>query len=157
MSALLKRRHVAALQKSPRITDAPEQRSIRRRRLADTRRCMFCASRSRLHRPCIRSAARRKRSGRFPGSQVDLRWSKEPVPLRFDSSYRIAPDSMLFELPFPAGPGPSAPVSGILLWKGRRPVPAMCTSLELMFSLGFYIFSRLITIWPIVAELPIGL
>src|SRR5262245_41659980 len=139
------------------FTAAPEQRSSHRRRLADTRRCMFCVARSRLHRPCIRSAARRKQNGRFPGSQVDLHSLKGPVLLRFDSSCRIAPDSMLFELPFPAGLAPSAPVSGILLWKGRRPVPAMCTSLELMFSLGFYIFSTLITIWPIVAELPIGL
>jgi len=129
-----------ALDAGATVTGAPEQRSSRR--LADTRRCMFYVSRSQSRPPCIRTAALRKPKRSVLAPQADLRSSKELFLLPRDNSYRIAPDLTLFQLPFPAGPAPPAAVSRIPP-KGRRGVPAMRTSLELMFSLGCYVFSRL--------------
>jgi hypothetical protein len=107
------------------LITVPQQRS--NRRLLDRSRCTSCAGRSPSHRPCIRSAALRKRKPNVPAPRADLRSSKELVLLRLDNSCQTGHDSPLFEPPSPVCSEHFAAVSGTPRRKGQR-APAMCIS-----------------------------
>ena len=108
------------------ITGVLEQRSSRR--LLDRPRCRSYAARSRSHPPCTRCAALRTPKRSVPVSKVDLRSWKEPGLLPRNNSYRTWHGSVLFEPPFPAGPGPSAAVSDSPRLQTRSPVSKTCMS-----------------------------